>query len=659
MTAPVAPHVLETLKDFQRSTVEHVFSRLYASEGSGRFLVADEVGLGKTMVAKGVIAKAIDRLREQKVPRIDIVYICSNADIARQNINRLRVGDAEDDGPVVTRLTMLPRHIAKLKASKSGVNFISFTPSTSFDVHDGLGQVKERVLLYYLLREAWNLGTAKGPMNVFQGHVSPDRFRQLVRRFDSEQVEGSEKKIDTDTSEAFRKAVNLRASDLRARFDELCAAYKRTDVRVDPATGKKRYQFVGELRGILAESCVAALEPDLIILDEFQRFGHLLHGEDDASKLSRAMFNHRDEKTGEKVRVLMLSATPYKMYTTSDESNGDDHYRDFVRTVGFLQGEQSQGGVERAVASYREALLSLGQPGATEKLETARGALESQLRDVMVRTERLASTADRNGMLVEMATPPTNVRESDLQQYLAVAQVARELEADDTLELWKSSPYILNFADDNYKLGRKMRECAADPEDRQRLAKTMSSSKCVTFPVAAADEYAEIDPGNARMRRLVADVVDNGAYQLLWVPPSLPYYRLGGVYAAPELRSFTKRLVFSSWRMVPRAIASIVSYAAERKMVESDSKARPTSDSRDARSGRLNFSVQKGSPRRHAGARPAVPQPLPRARLRPGSSRARAGRQPGVPGGRPRARAPADRGGTESTWGHCIEWSRG
>ena len=34
---------------------------------------------------------------------------------------------------------------------------------------------------------------------------------------------------------------------------------------------------VGDLRRLLAETCVEALEPDLIILDEFQRFRDLLH----------------------------------------------------------------------------------------------------------------------------------------------------------------------------------------------------------------------------------------------------------------------------------------------------------------------------------------------------------------------------------------------
>ena len=55
--------VLGRLKGFQRNTVEYAFNRLYCAEDSTRrFLVADEVGLGKTLVARGVIAKTIDRL---------------------------------------------------------------------------------------------------------------------------------------------------------------------------------------------------------------------------------------------------------------------------------------------------------------------------------------------------------------------------------------------------------------------------------------------------------------------------------------------------------------------------------------------------------------------------------------------------------------------
>ena len=52
--------VLADLKDFQRRTALWAFERLFAEgDPAVRFLVADEVGLGKTHVAKGVIALVI------------------------------------------------------------------------------------------------------------------------------------------------------------------------------------------------------------------------------------------------------------------------------------------------------------------------------------------------------------------------------------------------------------------------------------------------------------------------------------------------------------------------------------------------------------------------------------------------------------------------
>lgn len=52
----IAP--LTGLKDFQQRTVNYVFQQFYGDKQQNRFLVADEVGLGKTMVARGIIAKA-------------------------------------------------------------------------------------------------------------------------------------------------------------------------------------------------------------------------------------------------------------------------------------------------------------------------------------------------------------------------------------------------------------------------------------------------------------------------------------------------------------------------------------------------------------------------------------------------------------------------
>ena len=102
-----AEAVLKGLHGFQRDAVEQAFHRLYKAEyPTNRYLIADEVGLGKTMIARGILAKALEEMRDT-IDRIDIVYICSNLSIAAQNLNRLNpikelvVANAD-------RITMLP-----------------------------------------------------------------------------------------------------------------------------------------------------------------------------------------------------------------------------------------------------------------------------------------------------------------------------------------------------------------------------------------------------------------------------------------------------------------------------------------------------------------------------------------------------------------------
>jgi hypothetical protein len=154
MNSPRTDRFLSSLEDFQRDTVDYVFARMYDDESpSMRFLIADEVGLGKTKVAAGIVARAVDRLRaEDSARRIDVVYICSNSSIARQNINRLNVtGQPCHDLP--DRITLLPRDIDRLR--KNSVNFIAFTPGTSFSMRSGGGRAEEPALLFKLLPDDW------------------------------------------------------------------------------------------------------------------------------------------------------------------------------------------------------------------------------------------------------------------------------------------------------------------------------------------------------------------------------------------------------------------------------------------------------------------------------------------------------------------------
>ena len=78
--------------------------------------------------------------------------------------------------------------------------------------------------------------------------------------------------------------------------------------------------------------------------------------------------------------------------------------------------------------------------------EMAKEIAEKELRRVIVRTERLASTPDRDGMITARALPGVVVQPNDVRAFvsaLAVGQVIHR--RHDMLAYWRRSPYLLAF----------------------------------------------------------------------------------------------------------------------------------------------------------------------------------------------------------------------
>jgi hypothetical protein len=595
---PDTETILAGLKDFQRRTVDYVFDRMYrAREPTTRFLVADEVGLGKTLVARGVIAQTVDALWEN-LRRIDVVYICSNADIARQNIRRLNVVD--DEGfALASRITLLPTHIGDLKRRK--LNFVSFTPRTSLDTRSAMGISRERALLYWMLNEEWGLGRRAGPKNVLQGGSGLQSFRRELRWFDRTGIDRTltrafhRRLVDHD-----RRAKRDSRAGLRERFDELSErfAISRLHHRLPARDREDRRELIADLRAVLAASCVTALEPDIVILDEFQRFRELLNPDpaDEAGKLAHELFNYSDLHG--KVRVLLLSATPYKMYTLAGEGGEDDHYRDFVRTLSFLFNDEPRTHeVEALLDSYRRAVLQIGEEGDLAKLRELKQQIEARLRQVMVRTERLAVSKDRDGMLVSIPTEEgLRLEPGDVRSYVSLQRISDQLDRSDVLEYWKSAPYLFNFMDE-YVEKRALRKGLEDPAQEPMLRGPIATAtRQALLPWSAVERYGKLDAANPRLRKLDQELIESGAWRQLWVSPSLPYYRLGKPFDSADNRLRTKRLVFSSWALVPKAVAALLSFHAEREMFQSHER-RPmnTAEARERRARPLEFRRRAGS----------------------------------------------------------------
>ncbi|MYC87151.1 MAG: DEAD/DEAH box helicase [Gemmatimonadales bacterium] len=584
---PDTEAVLRRLKGFQRDTVEYAFERLYtAPDSTRRFLVADEVGLGKTLVARGLIAKALDHLWEgpNEVDQIDIVYICSNAQIARQNVRRLQIGD----GRFVraARLTLLPREIHGLRANR--VNYIALTPGTSFDLKSSMGIREERVLLYHMIQRVWPDFRA-GPKNVFQGYVrKTSRFRWELTQFENWYD------IDADLADAF--ADRLRESEgLQETYADLCQRFRRSRAHIPWEDRWRQIEFIGGLRSTLAEVCVDALEPDLVILDEFQRFKDLLVGEHATAQLAKQLFTYSDEASD--VRLLLLSATPYKMYTLHHERAEDDHYRDFLRTVEFLDAEPKKSQhLHRLLEDYRQAMYRI--ESGTENLVRIKEQIEAHLRRVMSRTERLRASEDAEGMMRQIPSTGLELTADDVGDYLTLGEIGREVGQPRVLEYWKAAPYLLSFMDD-YKLKTEV-VASLDASPENGLEKLLTDGGRVSLPWEEVEAYAQLDPANARLRSLLAWMERGEAWKLLWLPPALPYYAESGPWKAARDQQFSKRLIFSTWAVVPKAVASVVSYDVERRLFQRfDDSIRNTPEERKKRRGLLRFAAAQ---RRGAGA---------------------------------------------------------
>lgn len=509
-----AASALGPLKAFQRRTVDYVFNRFYDPENPAfQFLVADEVGLGKTLVARGVIAKAIEHLWD-KTDRIDILYICSNQAIAAQNLNRLNVLGRQALA-LPTRMTLVPLQMrGERSLSANKVNFISLTPGTTFDLRSSTGVAEERALLFHLLRPL--VSSARGLQNLLQVDVGTDRWEGWVNR------DVSLKGVDAALIARFRKDVGADGaltSDLEAAVE----LFRRRRDRYPASMTGPRNGVIARLRGKLSHACVDALQPDLIIMDEFQRFPDLLHGESDAAHLARELFDYRDPQ-GNAVRTLLLSATPYRMLTLQgDQAEDGDHYNDFLETLTFLFGQARGREMVRALdlemRAFRTALHGL--PAAQADALDQKAKVEAALKQVMCRTERVSSTVDRDSMVRESKTA-LSVQSDDLRQAMAVSGVARALEAPDVIEYWKSAPYLLNFMRD-YALKRVMKD-KEGTKPSVALVAALSAAKGACLDHDALNAYGPIEPANGRMRAVMDDVFQDGLEQNLWIPPALPYY---------------------------------------------------------------------------------------------------------------------------------------
>ena len=146
-------------KDFQQATAERII-QIFKS-GQKRVLLSDEVGLGKTIMARTVVemAKSLPGVETDGIYRV--VYVCSNQNIIQQNTRNLGIPKEDIMQMQDSRLSMQHLILQERKIqqeSKQGTDLpqqlIPLTPSTSFSITSGAGNGAERALIYSIIKDS-------------------------------------------------------------------------------------------------------------------------------------------------------------------------------------------------------------------------------------------------------------------------------------------------------------------------------------------------------------------------------------------------------------------------------------------------------------------------------------------------------------------------
>ena len=593
--------IMNGLKDFQQATVNRI-DHLYRN-GQKRILVSDEVGLGKTLIARGTVAKMAKIRRDEGDDLFKVVYVCSNAAIAEQNLRKLRIThEAKTESISSSRLSMqhlnIFRQESDLELLDRYIQLIPLTPDTSFRMTSGTGTVYERALMFAILRRMHELRKYLEELDIVMMEGASKSWNSWCRDyFEKEVIEVNE----MSGGEYLEYMISHLKEELYQEWkdgityiealQEMCREIKNNGSRRGYNNG-----IIGQLRVIFAKISLEKLEPDLVIMDEFQRFKYLLNSEPDTETgmLADKFFHSKD------VHMLLLSATPYKMYSTPeeiDESRIDEHYTEFLSVMKFLNDNEDD--EQRFLTVWKDYSVKLKEMtlGDTTILE-AKNAAENAMYKTVCRTERISASENADIIDDSNVHTPVKVLEQDIRSYLQAQKLLDEIGANYhvPVDYIKSTPYLMSFMRD-YQLKRKIEKYFKKHADEiEKINKD-------TFWLnrKAIDRYDKIPNNNARLDRVMDVVLDNNDEKLLWMPPSKPYYEMQGVFK--DTGNCSKTLIFSSWEMVPRMLASLISYEVERRTVGKLAKEYHDSGahyflSGDKRypSARMNFSVNNDTP---------------------------------------------------------------
>ncbi len=531
-------------REFQTATVKAALAAFAIKGGRRRYLVADEVGLGKTVVARDVV-KALSR----KAGRPLVVYYIANGSaVAHQNKPRvvefLEKAELKKAVRTPDRLSL----VAVSVPPDAPVAIYALSPDTSFPRASRAslngGKAVERAFVEQLLLKAYPSVLAKLPANFLRLQATSGWSGALAvaRKRIKDAAPGLVAR--------YRDALQREFADLEATG----SAPSFVGRVVDLALVNQR-AFIGRLRRALCLACLIHQPPDIIILDEFQKYRDLIKGEAPLDPLMTQLLKGNGKRPP---ALLLLSATPYKLFASRwEESRGAHAHREFFDLIDFLAGAEIKVEAQAHFKEFGDTLRLLVQAPAAEWTRIAaqaaalRDQLQALLSPVIGRTERHAFMRGPGNLEPDLHRLPAASEVADVAVYRHLVRSSDAKRKADALAYWSSVPLPAQALGQRYAISR------------DRIFKPTRGLIALTR--RRRDDLALVTWPDAKLRALAA-TAPTEKLALPWISPSLPWWDLSGAWA--EQSQETKLLMFSRFKATPPAVTSLLSFGVEARWID-------------------------------------------------------------------------------------------
>lgn len=545
-------------KPFQIATINAAYRTLTRTGGTRRFLVADEVGLGKTIVASGIIQKLSDKKVAAGGGPLSVLYVCSNLAIAKQNIARLLsfLPEAERKKAVATvdRPSLLS---TRPRPEHERVHIYMLTPDTAIATRKGQrrdGRLEERALALVLLHR-----TLACPLDkleaAFQRQAGNVNFGFWIGHYSGKDARG-----ELGGGE-FRSEFRMALRDVLG----LMPGQHLPPLLNQMLDDRKDQDLVAACRTALTVAALKSIGAGLVIFDEFQRFRDLMDdvvvdGTSDEDEIE-AIRSRSSARVLESIRglpntdgpaLLLLSATPYTPYRRHAKAVGQDESdsaqsADFFDLISFLAASETK--ATKAKAMFLELSEELRKGDfSSERAQLIRTSLMGILLPLMSRTERPVLLSSKDEAVSATAFIDADLLISDLAQFREMQECFNPTSRDWIVPLWQSVPLPMQTLGSRY----------------------LAWTNKVKMPARAALQRGQRDAlrlaapwPHPRARALMARMSEK-RLAMPWTAPSLPWWPLrGGWKVEMDSKIDGKLLVFSRYKAVPTALSGLISYTTE------------------------------------------------------------------------------------------------